>query len=244
MNILFVGAHPDDIETFAGGTAARCAARGDRLFFCVATNGNCGSSTMPPEEIAAVRLEEARRGAQLVGAELIWLDFDDEFLIDSRDTRLKFIEALRQARPEVVICHWINDYNADHSISGRLVDECVSMAKIPNIQTASPPTEVIPHVYYMDTPAGVNFVPELYVDITPVFDKKVEMVRQHASQASWMMDIFGYELDAFLEIPARFRGLQAGCPMSEAFRPSYRWGRNFTGHYLPGDACEGPLFPH
>ena len=83
------------------------------------------------------------------------------------------------------------------------------MAKIPNIQTASPPTELIPHVYYMDTPAGVNFVPELYVDITPVFDRKVEMVRQHASQASWMKDLFGYELEAFLEIPARFRGTAA-----------------------------------
>ena len=244
MNILFVGAHPDDIETFAGGTAARCAERGDQLFFCIATNGNCGSSTMPRSLIANVRHEEARKGAELVGAELIWLDFDDEFLIDSRDTRLRFIEALRQARPEVVICHWTNDYNADHSISGQLVDECVSMAKIPNIQTASPPTEFIPHVYYMDTPAGVNFVPELYVDITPVFEQKVEMVRQHASQASWMKDLFGYELEAFLEIPARFRGLQAGCPMAEAFCPSYRWGRNFTTHYLPGYLPDTPFRPH
>lgn len=59
------------------------------------------------------------------------------------------------------------------------------------------------------------------------------MVRQHASQAAWMKDLFGSELEAFLEIPARFRGLQAGCPMAEAFRPSYRWGRTFARHYLP-----------
>ncbi len=49
MNVLFVGAHPDDIETFAGGTAALYAERGDKVFFCVATNGNVGSSTLPKD---------------------------------------------------------------------------------------------------------------------------------------------------------------------------------------------------
>jgi hypothetical protein len=60
------------------------------------------------------------------------------------------------------------------------------------------------------------------------------MVAQHVSQNSWMKNIFGYELEAFLEIPAKFRGLQAGCKLAEAFRPSYRWGRTFREHYLPG----------
>ncbi len=66
MNVLFVGAHPDDIETFAGGTAARYRDRGDNLFFCVATNGNVGSSTLSPEEIATIRHEEAKAGAAVV----------------------------------------------------------------------------------------------------------------------------------------------------------------------------------
>lgn len=234
MNILFVGAHPDDIETFAGGTAALYAERGDRLFFCIATNGNCGSSTLPSEEIASIRRTETENAARLVGAEPIFLDFDDEFLFDTRESRLKFIEAFRTAQPDVVICHWTNDYNPDHSISGKIVDDCISMANIPNIKTGSPPCKKIPAVYHMDTPAGVNFVPEIYVDITSVFNRKVEMVRHHTSQQAWMKDLFGYELEVFLEIPARYRGLQAGCPMAEAFRPSYRWGRNFTKHLLPG----------
>jgi len=233
MNVLFVGAHPDDIETFAGGTAALYAKRGDRLFFCVATNGNVGSSTLGPEKIAAIRRKEAQAGAAILGAELIWLDFDDEFLIDSVETRRKFIEAFRIAAPDVVFCHWPEDYNPDHSISGRIVDDCIHMATIPNITTESGPCRTIPHVYFMDTIAGVNFQPELYVDITEVFDLKVRMVRRHESQDSWMKDIFGYEMEAFLEIPARFRGLQAGCQMAEAFRPSYRWGRTFREHYLP-----------
>ena len=233
MNVLFVGAHPDDIETFAGGTAARYRDRGDTLFFCVATNGNVGSSTIPPDEIAAIRHGEAQAGAAALGAELIWLGFDDEFLFDTRETRLAFINAFRIARPEVVFCHWRNDYNPDHSISGAIVDECIHMASVPNIKTDRPPTTGIPHVYFMDTPAGVNFEPELYVDITETFTRKVTAVSCHSSQNQWMKDLFGYELEAFLEIPAKFRGLQSGVKMAEAFRPSYRWGRTFTRHYLP-----------
>ncbi len=234
MNVLFVGAHPDDIECWAGGTAARYGQEGHQLFFCVATNGNVGSSTLPQAEIAAIRHREARHAAEVVGAELIWLGEDDEFLVDVRATRLKFIDAFRIARPDVVFCHWLEDYNPDHSISGRLVDDCISMAKIPLIKTDHPPTNKIPPVYFMDTPAGVNFVPEVFVDITATFAKKVEMVRRHASQGAWMTDMFGYSVEAFLEIPARYRGLQAGCPMAEAFRPSYRWGRMLTRHHLPG----------
>ena len=75
MNVLFVGAHPDDIECWAGGTAARYAAEGHDLYFCVATNGNVGSSTHNREQIAAIRHEEARKAAAVVAAELIWLDF-------------------------------------------------------------------------------------------------------------------------------------------------------------------------
>jgi LmbE family N-acetylglucosaminyl deacetylase len=234
MNILFVGAHPDDIETWGGGTAARYAQRGDTLFFCVATNGNAGSSTMPQDEIAAVRRKEAEAGASVLGATLILLDYDDEFLTDSPETRLSFINAFRIADPDVVFCHSRNDYNPDHSISGYIGDECIHMSSIPNIKTAAPPTKKkIPQVYFMDTPAGLNFEPEIYVDISGVFDTKVEMVGKHVSQNPWMKDLFGYEMSAFLEIPAKFRGLQAGVRMAEAFRPSYRWGRTFIRHPLP-----------
>lgn len=233
MNVLFVGAHPDDIEAYAGGTAARYRAAGHKVFFCICTNGNVGSSTLPPAEIAAVRRAEAEAAAAVIGAHPIFLDFDDEFLLDTRETRLAVINAIRIAAPEVVVCHWRNDYNPDHSISGFLVDECVSMASIPNIKTATSPIGHIPHVYYMDTPAGVNFVPELYVDITDVFDTKVAMLSKHESQDSWMTDLFGYDMKTFLEIPGRYRGLQAGVPLAEAFAPSQRWGRTFTQHLLP-----------
>ena len=234
MNVLFFGAHPDDIESLCGGTAFRYAEMGAKLFFCVATNGSVGSTTLSKDEIAKVRKEEATCAAKCIGAKLIWLGFDDEFLLDSVETRHAFINAMRIAEADVVICPPTDDYNPDHSITGYIVTECIHMAGIPNIKTEAPPTnKPIPHLYYMDTPAGVGFEPELYVDITTVFDKKVEMLACHKSQNDWMKNLFNYEMTDFLQIPAQYRGLQASVPMAEAFRPSYRWGRNFTRHYLP-----------
>ncbi len=94
MNVLFVGAHPDDIEIFCGGTAALYAKQGHQVFFCVSTNGNVGSTTLPPKEIAAIRHKEAADGAAVIGAKLIWLDFDDEFLFDTRESRHGFHRGL------------------------------------------------------------------------------------------------------------------------------------------------------
>ena len=233
MRVLFVGAHPDDIEQYAGGTAALYAKMGAKLYFCVATNGNIGSTTMSPEETARVRREEALSAAAVVGAELIWLDFDDEFLFDDKPTRLAFIEAFRQADPDVVFCHWTDDYNIDHSTSSKIVDACLHMASIPLIKTASRPTTKIPQLYFMDTQAGIGFEPEVYVDTTSVFETKIEMFERHASQCEWMNYLFRSDFRDYLEIQDSFRGFQAGCRYAEAFRTSSRWGRTFTGHQLP-----------
>ena len=185
----------------------------------------CGSAFPPTATSARPRFRRPRlprsgmrrQKVPGVGAELIWLDFDDEFLIDSVETRHAFIEAFRIARPEVIFCHWREDYNPDHSISGMIVDECAAMGGVPRIKTASPPTDEIPHVYFMDTPAGVNFVPEIYVDITRTFAKKVQMLSAHASQNQWMNDIFGYDLEAFW----KFRRSSAACrPVAQWPRPS------------------------
>lgn len=233
MRVLFVGAHPDDIEQYAGGTAALYAQSGAEIFFCIATNGNIGSSAMSRQEIMEIRHAEALAGAKVIGAEVIWLGFDDEFLFDDRPTRLAFIEAFRYAAPDVVFCHWKDDYNIDHSTSAHLVDACLHMASVPLIETRSPPVDKIPHVYFMDTQAGIGFEPEVYVDTTSVFATKVKMLGKHVSQNRWMTDLYGVDLSAFLEIPDSFRGLQAGCRFAEAFRCQNRWGRTFTRHHLP-----------
>ena len=186
MNVLFFsGAHPDDIELWCG-ELPRFIQNRDTTFSFV---WRPTVMSAPRRYLPAARYEEAKNAAAVIGEKLIWLDFKDEFLIDSREIRLAFIDALRQAAPDVVFCHWRNDYNPDRSISGRLVDECIHIPGVANIKTPTPPVEKFPHVYYMDTPAGVGFEPELYVDITSIFETKLKLVAQDASQSGWMKNI-------------------------------------------------------
>ena len=110
MNVLAIGAHPDDIEILCGGTLALYAEQGHKIFMAVATNGNVGTPDLSREEIARVRHEEQKRSCAVIGAELIWMNFDDEWLFNDRPTRTVFLDAIRRANPEVMFIHSANDY--------------------------------------------------------------------------------------------------------------------------------------
>ena len=102
MNILAIGAHPDDIEVQCAGTLALYAQAGHKVFMAVATNGNVGSPTHSREEIGAIRKQEQINSCALIGAELIWMDFDDEWLFNDRPTRTRFILETSRITPSVV----------------------------------------------------------------------------------------------------------------------------------------------
>lgn len=146
MRILAIGAHPDDLEILCGGTLAKCAKRGDQVFMAVATNGDVGSAIHSRERIAEIRHREALASAAVIGAEFIWLGFRDEFLFDNQESRLKFIEAYRQAQPDVVLAHSQNDYHPDHVMAGSLAWTTRMMSTVKLIETDSPPCPTIPHL--------------------------------------------------------------------------------------------------
>ena len=139
MRVLAFGAHPDDIEFRMAGTLAKYAARGDEVYMCVATNGEIGSYGMSREEIAAMRRKEAQASADVIGAHLIWLGYEDEMLFDNRETRMAFIEAIRLARPDVIFAPpKFKDYNQDHDICGYLAFECRVLATVKLMETEHP----------------------------------------------------------------------------------------------------------
>ena len=234
MTILAVGAHPDDIEFMCAGTLAKYAKRGDEIVMAIATNGEIGSSTLSKEEIAKIRKEEAQAAASVIGAELIWMDFPDEFLFDNKDTRMAFIEMMRKAKPDLVITHPLDDlYHPDHNTTGKIVNDIGLMGTIPNIKTDSPPCLDTPHLCFGDAVAGVNFLPDEYVDISDVFEIKKKMLLMHKSQQSWLNDQYDMTPFEFMQIVAKFRGIQAGCKYAEAFRKISAWPRITAGHLLP-----------
>ena len=233
MNVLAVGAHPDDLEILCGGTLAKYAKRGDHVTMAVATNGEVGSAPLPKEQIAAIRRQEAAAAAKVIGAEFLWMDYPDEFLFSTAETRLAFLDMVRAVNPDVILAHAPTDYHPDHRTAGQILWDIRVMTTVPNIRTPHPPCSKIPEILYMETIAGVEFTPEYYVDISEVFAQKREMLACHKSQAAWLEDQYDMSYLDFIDYIGRYRGLQSGVRYAECFRSSPTWPKWSTRNLLP-----------
>ncbi len=219
MKIMAFGAHPDDIEFLCAGTLAKYHQAGHEVAIAISTNGEVGSASLKKPEIAAIREKEARASASLIGAQFFWMGYPDEFLFNSREVRLHYIEVIRQFRPDTIICTDKDaDYHPDHTTTGQIIWDTHVMVTVPNIETASPVCAKIPEIVYMDTVAGVNFHPEFYVDISAQWETKAAMIACHQSQEAWMVQQYGVTSVEFGQTLARLRGFQAGCRYAEGFR--------------------------
>jgi LmbE family N-acetylglucosaminyl deacetylase len=224
-------AHPDDIEHFCAGTLAKYRAAGHEIAIVSVTNGEVGSPDLPREEIAAIREAETRQSAALIEAQVLWLGYPDEFLFNSPEVRRHIIDTIRQFRPDLILtldkdC----DYHPDHTMTGQIVWDTHVMVTVPNIETSAPPCAKIPDIYFCDTSAGINFQPEVYVNITDFWEVKAAMLACHESQEKWCQAQYGVSLAENAQVQSRFRGYQAGCRYAECFRRP----RFFPQHTAPG----------
>jgi len=240
MNILAIGAHPDDVESGCGGTLAKYAKLGHKVFTATATNGNVGSATLPMEEIAAIRKEEARRAAAHIGAEYICLDYDDEMFFEEKAARLAFIDLVRYCKADVILTHSPKDYNPDHMLTSKIITDIPVMIPVEKIKTKSPAYDKIPLVVYFEPVHSIGFEPTEWVDISEEMETKIAMMSEHKSQVLWMQDNYkdslGDEKKDFFEgytTLAKFRGTQCGVEYAEAFRMAYDAYRVVPYRVLP-----------
>ena len=233
MNILAVGAHPDDLEILMGGTLAKYAARGDRVCMASLTNGNMGHPRYAPADMAKVRREEMENSAAIIGAKVLWIDADDELTDVTVGSRLRMVDAIRAAKPDVIFTHSPTDYHVDHRNCGQLVFDAAPLACVHNIVRALPALDKQPLLYYMDNLAGIGFEPGEFVDIGDTIETKKRMFQCHKSQDSWMAEITGFDFSDVIETCAKFRGYHAGVRYAEAFRRLDAWYRGTTTRALP-----------
>jgi LmbE family N-acetylglucosaminyl deacetylase len=234
MRVLAVVAHPDDIDILCAGTMARYAKDGAVVYLCNATSGDRGSVELSMDEIRAVREEEAKRSAAVIGAEYRCLEFHDgDLLTDDLSARERFVDLFREAKPDVVFTHHPDDYHADHQATSRLVFDASFLATVPLLKSTHPAFDHVIPIYHIDTMAGIGFEPQEYVDISDVFNLKREMLSQHTSQVTWMKEHDDLDTIDFMETMSRFRGIQCGVRYAEAFSRRQVWLRNPPVRLLP-----------
>ncbi len=193
MRILIVMAHPDDPEFAAGGTIARWVQEGHEVFYCLATRGEKGSEdpTMTPERLAAIREEEQRQAAQVLGVrEVLFLGYVDGTLEPSLALRRDIVRVIRRYRPEIVVTmdpqtlirgnRYIN-HNDHRAIGLATLDAIFPAAGNPMYFPELLREGLEPHrvrEVYLSTTEHANH----WVDITDVFPLKMAALRCHASQ--------------------------------------------------------------
>jgi len=235
VKVLAIGCHPDDIEVGCAGTLARYAGEGHEVVCCHVANGNIGHAVIMPEELRVIRAAEAQKAGRTLGAaEVVSLDVPDlEVDTKNTDTLKKMIDLIRRVKPDLIITHSPDDYMNDHrEVSGLVFDASFS-SSVPHMFTEHPSYSGIVPIYFMDTLAGLNFVPTEYVDVTGYIETKIEALNCHESQIKWMLEHDKIDFPDFVKTCSKYRGLQCGVPFAEGFKMCRTWPRMTVKRLLP-----------
>jgi LmbE family N-acetylglucosaminyl deacetylase len=184
IRVIAIGAHPDDCDIGAAGTAAKFAALGHKVKFLSVTNGDAGHQTMGGGALAKRRRAEAMESARRIGIEYEVLDNHDGELEPTVEVRKQIIRRIREWNADIVIAPRPNDYHPDHRYTGILVQDAAYMVVVPNVVPDVPPLRKNPvFLYFQDGFQRPNpFRPDIAVAIDDVFDKKIAALDSHVSQ--------------------------------------------------------------
>jgi LmbE family N-acetylglucosaminyl deacetylase len=195
VRIIMIGAHPDDCDQDGGGTAILFASMGYAVKFVSVTNGDAGHQTEGGGALAKRRIAEAIEAGKRFGVAYDVLDNHDGELLPTLDVRLQIIRKIREWNADIVIAPRPNDYHPDHRYTGVLVQDAAYMVAVPNVAPDVAPLKKNPvFLYFQDFFQRPNpFRPDIAVDISAVFDKKIHAMDAHESQMyEWLPWIGGY----------------------------------------------------
>jgi len=199
VDVLAFGPHPDDVELGCGGALAACAARGAAFGIVDLTRGELATRGTPE-----IRRAEAAAAAEILGARFrANLDLGDGDLRTDRAAQLLVVEAVRRARPRLVLAPLEEDRHPDHRRAGRLVAEAAWYAGLAKLETGSPPHRPDQVVFYA---AYALLQPTFLVDVSAVFEKKLAALRAYRSQ---FFDPSSRESATFVSTKGFWEGVEA-----------------------------------
>jgi LmbE family N-acetylglucosaminyl deacetylase len=216
LKVVCVGGHPDDPESGCAGTLSRYAELGHSVSIVYLTRGERGIRDKGLEEAGTIRSAECEKACRIIGARPRFFGQIDGATEVTRAHVEALAKVLSEEQPDVIFAHWPVDTHMDHQVASLLtIRGWMALGERPQL-------------YFFEVNTGSQsqgFLPNTYVDITPVLEKKKEALFAHVSQ-----DGTGIWREHH-EIIARWRGREAGVTAAEAF---VRLDRNNPKSKLPG----------
>jgi len=180
VNILAIGAHPDDVELGCGGTIAKLISEGNKVAIVDLTQGELGT-----RGTSEIRRQESINAVEILGVEYREnLNLKDGFLTNSEKYRMRIVEMIRKYRPDIVLCNAVNDRHPDHGMASKLVSDACFLSGLVKIETslngisqlAWRPKHVFHYIQWRE------LKPDFVVDISDFMQKKVEACMAYKSQ--------------------------------------------------------------
>lgn len=180
VDVLAIGAHPDDVELGCGGTIAKLISEGKKVAILDLTQGELG--TRGTNETRAI---EAKNAAEILGISArVNLKMKDGFLINSEEYQLRIIKAIRTYQPEIVFCNAVDDRHPDHAKAAKLASDACFLSGLIKIETEESgkkqekwrPKQVFHYIQWK------NIEPDFVIDISGFLDKKIESCLAYKTQ--------------------------------------------------------------
>jgi len=197
IDILAIGAHPDDIEFGCGATLAKYARKGCGIYLMVMTRGEKGGD---PKE----RESEQKDAQRLMWAkDIFWGGFDDTVLPSQNELIQSVEEVIKKVSPRMMFVNYFEDTHQDH----RELSKAVNSA-----------ARHISNLLYYEGPTTQNFTPTVFVDIEKFLDTKLQALMAHRTQIM-KTNIEGLSILEIARSLANYRGIQSRLKYAEAFLP-------------------------
>lgn len=197
MNILALGAHPDDIEFGCGGTLVKYAEKGHSIYIMLMTRGEMGGD-------GEVRSNEQNDAMKLLMAKRVyWGDFSDTFPPPQKRLIDVIEGVISEVKPNMIFVNFEEDTHQDHRELARALNSAARR---------------IANVLYYEVPSTQNFTPKVFVNIEEFMDTKMQSLIAHKSQVM-KTNVEGISILEIARSLANFRGIQAGMRYAEAFAP-------------------------
>jgi LmbE family N-acetylglucosaminyl deacetylase len=239
MTVFAISCHPDDLEFMMGGTLLLLKQAGCAIHYLNVANGSAGSTTLRPEQIAAVRRAESMKAAGVFGAVFHESLVDDLDVFYTQEMIRRVTALVRQVKPDIVLTMSLEDYMDDHMNTGKIASTATFLRGVGNYRSIPDEPPVLEDVMlYHSTPHILTdmvrrpIVPEMYVDVGSFMDAKEKALACHASQKEWLDKTQG--LDSYLKTMRELT--EKVGTMSGRFRFAEGWRRHAYSGFSRADS--------